>query len=150
MRSARACGASLIGYETVCCAYAEPFGQSEERLSVSTRIRSHRPQLALLEQRVLIAEHWDVGQPDAGDCERPAAVERPQRSRHQRTGRSEQDRTIQGLRRHIVGVAHGVCAELGRQLPVGLTPSQDMDPQTLGQRYLRGEMRAAAKAVDAE
>jgi hypothetical protein len=47
-----------------------------------------------------------------------------------------------------MGVADGVSAELGRQFPVGLAPSKDVDAQALCQRHLCCEVGAAAEAID--
>ena len=48
----------------------------------------------------------------------------------------------------IVGFAYGVSAEFGRQFPVGLAPSQDVDAQALGQRHLCGEVGTATEAIN--
>src|SRR4029453_19508023 len=64
-------------------AYPKALCEAEKRLPISARIGCHRPQLALLEERVVIAERRNVRQPDASHRERPAAIKRTQGDRHQ-------------------------------------------------------------------
>ena len=90
----------------------EPGRQPEELLAVGPGVGGDAAQPALLEQLAVVVQRRDVGQPDPGDGERAAAVERPQRDRHQLAGRGEQDRAVERLGRRVGRVADRVGAEL--------------------------------------
>jgi hypothetical protein len=88
-----------------------------------------------------------VGQVDARDRQRAAAVERGERGRHQFADRREEDRRVERLWRHVGRPAHGGSAKRARQLLSARAAGHHVYRRTLGERDLRGQVRAAAEAV---
>jgi hypothetical protein len=60
---------------------SKPVGQPEELLAVGARVRRDAAEGPLLEQRGVVVEDRDVGQPDAGDRQCATTVERAQGGR---------------------------------------------------------------------
>jgi hypothetical protein len=85
-----------------------------------------------------------------GDRQGAAPVQCLQRGQHQITDGREQDRGIQGRRRRIGGTLSRRGAKLLRQLARGGSAGHHVHLGALGQRDLRGDVGAAAEAVQAQ
>jgi len=84
------------------------------------------------------------------DGQGAAAVQRLQRGQHQITDRGEQDRGVQRGRRRIGGALCRRGAKLQRQLARGGAAGHHVHLGALRQRDLRGDVGAAAEAVQTE
>ena len=142
--------ASAIAYATVVAEIPSRTA-SARKVSPSVRVLARdSDQPALLEERLVVVQGRDVGGPDSGHGERPAAVQRAERGGHQLTCGGEHDGPVERLGRAVGRPTDGVGAELAGQGLVVLTAGQDVNAQSLCQRDLGGQVRAAAEAVDAQ
>ena len=150
-RSTSARSAARNGYGWVRTAGRCRPTSSRKSRAVRAGVGRDAADLSLVEQVSLVVQRRDVGQVDAGDGERAAAVERAQRRRHQVAGRREEDGGIERLRSVVGGGAREGGAESQREPLCRERPGDDVHPRALrGDRHLRGEMRARAETVDAE
>ena len=89
-------------------------------------------------------------QVDPGDRQRAAAVEGPERDRHELTGRCEQDRRVERFGRLVGRVTRRRASELEGERPGRRAAGHDVDGRTAMDRELGGEVRGSTEAVDAE
>ncbi len=89
-------------------------------------------------------------QMNPGDRQGATAVQRLARGQHQLADRGEQDRGVQRHRRWIGGALSRRGAKLQRQLARPLAAGHHVHLGALRQRDLRGDVSAAAEAVDAQ
>ena len=122
-------------------------GEVEERTRVGAGVGRDRPDLPLLEQMPLIVQRADVGEVDAGDGQRAAAIQRLEGGRHQITDRREQDGRIQRHRRRIGCALRRRGAQRQREFTVPVASGHDVHLGASGQRDLGGDVGAAAEAV---
>ena len=126
-------------------------GREREKLTrVLPGVGRDAPELAFLEQVLLIVKRRDIGQVDPGDGQRAAPVERLERGRHDVAHRSEQYRRVKRLGLRVIGALDRGGAQLASELPRFLAPGHHVDPGAAGHRHLRREVRAPAETVDAE
>ena len=125
-----------------------PAREVEELPRIGTGIRGDRADLTLLEQVALVVQRRNIAEVDAGDGQRPAAVEGLKCRWHQITNRGEQDRGVQLDRRRVGGSLRRGGPEGQRQF-TGVRPAgHHMHLRPLGQSHLRGDMRAASEPVE--
>ena len=92
----------------------------------------------LAEEFLLVAQARDVGQPDPGDGEGRAGVQRTERDGDEVSGRGEQDGAVEWLRGVVGRTTDRIHSQVRGQFPVVLTTGEYMHPQTQMQRDLRG------------
>ncbi len=125
--------------------------ERQEPDAVGAREVRDRAQHALLPQQ-LIGERRDVAHRDLRADHDAPRRDRPQRERHQRTGRREHDRCVERLRRQLGRPAGPLGAELPRERlggDVARTRERE-DPPALVPRDLREDVRRAAEPDDPE
>src|SRR5581483_6474649 len=125
-------------------------GEREQLGTVLAGVGGDAADLALLEQLGVVVERRDRAQVDAGDRQRPTAVERPQRHRHEIAGGCEQDRGVERFGRLVGRALRRVDAEVeGEALRVERT-GHHVHARAFVPRHLRGEVGGRTEAVDAE
>ena len=125
-------------------------GKAEEGPRVGAGVRGHRANLTLLEQMPLIVQGGNVAEVNTGDRQRPTAIQRLQRRQHQIADGCEQDCGVEPYRWRIGGTLCGRGAQLECQLLGRGATRHHVHLGALGQRDLRGDVRAAAEPVDAQ
>jgi hypothetical protein len=119
----------------------QPFGEAEELLGIPARVRGHAAQVALLEQLVFVVQRRDVGQVDARDRDRSAAVEVTQRGRHDRAHWREHNRRVERLWRGVERVLRRGDPEFQCELARGWSPGEDVHGRSACHSDLGGQVR---------
>ena len=97
-----------------------------------------------------VGERRNITQVDTGDGQRPTAVKRSQRRRHERSDRRKEDRRVEWLRRLVVRAARTHRAKFERETLSFSRTGEDVHAGTGRDRDLRREMGRGAEAIDPE